>query len=129
MGTGQRSAFGVRLMMALTEADRREEARERKRGYRVNIYRLGHLLAAGEEVLAAVERGAEPARAFATHFSATADLHRAAGAVGVARARTGGVVEFSPGLFFTTCSVMVHYTGRPQPARGTRSRATRGVRR
>lgn len=80
---GTRTQFGVRLMMALTEADRREEARERKRSYRVNIYRLGHLLAAGEEVSAEVAGGAEPARAFATHFNATADLHRVAKALGL----------------------------------------------
>jgi hypothetical protein len=78
------TTFRARLLSALTDADRRDSDRERKRGVRVNLYRLGHYLAAADELCEDIGNGADPATAFRTHFNPTSDMHRVARSLGLA---------------------------------------------
>ncbi len=80
---GANDLFRARLVSALTHADRKESDRERKRGSRVNLYRLGHYLAAAENVCGEIEAGTAPALAFARSFNPTAAMHRVAKALGL----------------------------------------------
>ncbi len=76
------TVFRARLANHMTTIDRKECERERKRG-RPNIYRLGILLNAVAECVAAIEGGEAPALAFADHFTATRENHKAAVALGL----------------------------------------------
>ena len=62
--------FGVRLAAAVTAQCRRASG---KRGY--NPHALGLMLGAAHECEAAVVAGADPARAFAEHFTPTRENH------------------------------------------------------
>ena len=70
----------TRLVMALTDCDRRESARERI----PNLYRLSHYLHAAQDVTDAVTRGARPEDAFAEYFNPTRGMHRVARTLGLA---------------------------------------------
>lgn len=83
MDATELATFRARLVSALTDADKREEARERKAGQRVNIYRMGHYLMAVDSVCEAIAEGLEPARAFARGFNPTRDMHRVAKTLGL----------------------------------------------
>jgi len=85
MTTEERALFRIRLVSAVTTADRRESAREAKRpGGRVNIYRIGHYLKAAGEVMAAIDAGATPEAAFRANFTPTAYMNTAAKKLGLA---------------------------------------------
>lgn len=78
MTADELTRFRALLVSGVTDADRRESAREEKARVRVNIYRLGHYLKAVGDVIDLIKTGAEPAAAFAKHFAPTARMHRVA---------------------------------------------------
>lgn len=82
MTTTELATFRARLASAVTDIDRKESAREAKRG-RVNVYRLGIMLNAVAECCAEIEAGAQPWQAFARNFNPTREFHTFARAAGL----------------------------------------------
>lgn len=86
------------LVSELVRLDIREEASERKRGNRVNVYRIAHYLRAADNVRTSVEHGSSPSFAFASAFCATRGMHRIARNLGLALdVKRGEWIETSEG--------------------------------
>ena len=84
MTSDELTRFRVLMGSHLTTADRREEAHEKRMGYVVNVWRLGHYLTAADAVMERIEAGATPEAAFSAHFGPTARLHTVAKKLGLA---------------------------------------------
>ncbi len=84
MTSDELALFSARLTSALTDADRKEEAAEIKRGYRVNVWRLCHYLKAADGVVEAVKAGATREAAFRKGFTPTREMHGVSKKLGLA---------------------------------------------
>lgn len=72
--------FDFKLAHELTQLDIKESARER----RVNVYRLGHYLAAKDRAVELVAQGKSESEAFAECFTPTRGMHGIAERLGLA---------------------------------------------